>query len=66
MHQLPGPGPLVAAQRTMRPKIGYDYVHSLVDDHCRLAYSEVLTDETGTTCAAFLLRAAACPPDPPD
>lgn len=39
--------------------IGFDYVHSLVDDHSRLAYSEVLTDEKGATCAAFLLRAAA-------
>jgi transposase InsO family protein len=39
-------------------KIGYDYVHSLVDDHTRLAYSEILPDETGPTCAAFLLRAA--------
>jgi transposase InsO family protein len=38
-------------------KIGYDYVHSLVDDHSRLAYSEILPDEKGTTCAAFLGRA---------
>ena len=38
-------------------KIGYDYVHSLVDDHSRLAYSEVLPDGKGTTCAAFLGRA---------
>lgn len=37
--------------------IGYDYVHSLVDDHSRLAYSEVLPDEKGPTCAAFLNRA---------
>ena len=37
---------------------GYDYVHSLVDDHSRLAYSEILPDEKGTTCAAFLERAA--------
>ena len=36
---------------------GYDYVHSLVDDHSRLAYSEVLPDEKGTSCAAFLERA---------
>lgn len=42
-----------------RARIGYDYVHSLVDDHSRLAYSEVLPDEKGATCAAFLLRAAA-------
>ena len=38
-------------------KIGFDYVHSLVDDHSRLAYSEVLGDEKGPTCAAFLERA---------
>jgi transposase InsO family protein len=36
---------------------GFDYVHSLVDDHSRLAYSEILPDEKGTTCAAFLQRA---------
>ncbi len=40
-------------------KLGYDYVHSLVDDHSRLAYSEVLPDEKGATCAAFLARGAA-------
>lgn len=37
--------------------VGFDYVHSLVDDHSRLAYSEVLPDGKGTTCAAFLTRA---------
>jgi transposase InsO family protein len=37
--------------------IGFDYVHSLVDDHSRLAYSEILPDEKGATCAAFLSRA---------
>jgi transposase InsO family protein len=36
---------------------GYDYVHSLVDDHSRLAYSEIHPDEKGITCAAFLERA---------
>ena len=39
--------------------IGYDYVHSAVDDHSRAAYSEVLPDEKGVTCAGFLLRATA-------
>jgi len=38
-------------------KLGYDYVHSLVDDRTRLAYSEILPDEKGPTCAAFLERA---------
>jgi transposase InsO family protein len=41
-----------------RARIGYDYVHSMVDDHSRLAYSEILPDEKGPTCAAFVLRAA--------
>ncbi|MGR7026998.1 IS481 family transposase [Geodermatophilus sp. URMC 62] len=38
---------------------GFDYVHSLLDDHSRLAYAEILPDEKGATCAAFLTRAAA-------
>jgi transposase InsO family protein len=40
-------------------RVGYDYVHSAVDDCCRYAYSEVMADETGPSCAAFLRRAAA-------
>jgi transposase InsO family protein len=39
--------------------IGYDYVHSAVDDHSRLAYSEVLADEHTFTCTGFLRRAQA-------
>jgi transposase InsO family protein len=39
--------------------IGYDHVHTAIDDHTRLAYAEVLPDEKGATCAAFLTRAAA-------
>ncbi len=35
-----------AAQRNAR--IGFDYVHSVVDDHSRLAYSEILPDEKGS------------------
>jgi transposase InsO family protein len=43
--------------RANKTRLGYDFVHSLVDDHSRLAYSEVLPDEKGPTCAAFLGRA---------
>jgi transposase InsO family protein len=39
--------------------IGYDFVHSALDDHSRLAYSEIHDDERGETCAAFLARALA-------
>jgi transposase InsO family protein len=48
-----------STSRDRATRLGYDYVHSLVDDHSRLAYSEILTDEKGATCAAFLARAAA-------
>ena len=45
--------------RIDKTPIGFDYVHSMVDDHSRLAYSEVLPDEKGPTCAGFVARAAA-------
>jgi transposase InsO family protein len=38
-------------------RIGYDYVHSVVDDHSRLAYSEIHLDERADTCAEFFERA---------
>ena len=41
-----------------RTKIGYDFVHSAVDDHSRLAYSEIHPDEQGATAAGFISRAA--------
>ena len=46
------------AQAGPRQKMGYEYVHSMVDDHTRMAYSEVLDSENGPTCAGFMLRAA--------
>ena len=36
-----------------KKRLGYAYLHSAVDDHSRLAYTEVLPDETGPTAAAF-------------
>jgi transposase InsO family protein len=39
--------------------IGYDYVHTAIDDHTRLAYSEIHDDERDATSAAFLHRALA-------
>ncbi len=40
-----GETPANHQSRIDRKPIGYDYVHSLVDDHCRLAYSEILPAE---------------------
>jgi transposase InsO family protein len=39
--------------------VGWEYVHVCVDDATRLAYVEVLADQTATTAAAFLRRAVA-------
>ena len=41
------------------PVIGYGYVHTAIDDHSRLAYSEVLADEQAATAAAWWRRAVA-------
>jgi transposase InsO family protein len=47
------------ARRGSIGKRGYAYVHSAVDDHSRLAYSEVHDDETTATTVAFWRRAIA-------
>ena len=39
--------------------VGYDFVHSAIDAHTRLAFSEVHADERGPTCAGFWERAEA-------
>lgn len=47
-----------AAGRTNQARAGhgYLYLHTALDDHSRLAYTEHLADETAPTCAAFLVR----------
>ncbi len=39
------------------PSLGYGYLHTALDDHTRLAYTEILADERKDTAAAFLARA---------
>jgi len=39
--------------------IGWEYLHLAVDDHSRLAYTEIQKDEGQRTSTAFLLRALA-------
>ena len=62
LGRIPDGGGWRAHGRGVRPgsarAVGYDYVHSAIDDHSRLAYSEIHPNEQGTTCAAFMLRAA--------
>ncbi|KLO61750.1 transposase [Dermacoccus sp. PE3] len=39
------------------PKLGYAFVHTVIDDHSRVAYTEVHDDETAITAVAVLHRA---------
>ena len=47
------------AGRKNRAKAGTSFLHNAVDDHSRLAYSEILTDEKKETAVAFWQRAHA-------
>lgn len=53
----------VTAQRTgergneYRPRIGTAFVHTVIDDHSRMAYAEICTDEKASTAIAVLQRA---------
>ena len=46
-----------ARARTRGARAGYAYLHSAVDGHARLAYTESLENEQATTTVAFLNRA---------
>lgn len=48
-----------ARRKTKTAKRGYVYLHSAVDGHTRLAYTEALPDEKATTAIGFLHRARA-------
>jgi transposase InsO family protein len=41
------------------PKMGTAFVHTVLDDHSRVAYAEIHDDETSATAAAVLHRAVA-------
>ena len=48
-----------ATRANRRRGVGYAYLHTAIDDHSRVAYTEVLADEQGATAAAFWRRAEA-------
>jgi len=39
------------------PKMGHAFVHTVIDDHSRVAYAEVHDDETAITASGVLHRA---------
>jgi transposase InsO family protein len=60
LGKIDGVGHRIHGDRRRRARgVGWEYVHVAVDDHSRIAYVEVLTDQLGPTCAAFLERAVA-------
>jgi hypothetical protein len=50
--------PIPNNSTSARSKLGYAYLHTALDDHSRLAYTEILPNETKHTAAAFWHRAA--------
>ena len=42
-----------------RPRIGKAFVHTVIDDHSRVAYAEICTDEKAATAIGVLQRAVA-------
>ena len=61
------PGHRVTGDRSQRSRrwmsdatrVGYDFAHAIVDDHSRLVYVELHTDERAATVTAFTQRALA-------
>lgn len=45
--------------RVRGPLLGHAYVHTVIDDHSRLAYAEIHTDEKAATAIGVLQRAVA-------
>jgi transposase InsO family protein len=42
-----------------RRRVGWEFCHSMIDDHSRLAYTEIHRDEKAATVTAFVARALA-------
>ena len=56
---IPGPTRSAGAQRLPNPVRGYHFLHTALDAHSRLAYTEFLGDERKETAAAFWTGANA-------
>jgi transposase InsO family protein len=56
-HRVTGDRTRTAAE--VERRVGYDFVHAIVDDHSRLAYAEIHDDERAPTVVAFFERALA-------
>jgi hypothetical protein len=63
LGRIPDGGGWKVHGRQNRPnlhhRLGYAFIHTAVDDHSRLAYSEIHADERAATAAGFWSRANA-------
>jgi len=59
VHGRGSPEAKAAGRAKKGKRIGYVYLHSAIDGHTRLAYTEALPDEKGATAVDFLGRARA-------
>jgi len=56
-HRVTGDRHRTGAEKRMN--VGWEFCHSIIDDHSRIAYSELHADERADTVVAFLTRALA-------
>jgi transposase InsO family protein len=56
-HRVTGERHRTGAEKRM--KVGWEFCHSVIDDHTRIAYSELHDDEKADTVVAFTERALA-------
>jgi len=56
-NQLATPG--LPKGKDYKPRTGKAFLHTVIDDHSRVAYAEIHTDEKARTAAAVLQRAVA-------
>lgn len=56
-HRAATPG--IGRNRYRNPLLGNAFVHTVIDDHSRVAYAEIHADETAETATAVLRRAVA-------
>jgi transposase InsO family protein len=56
-HRVTGDRHRTGAEK--RSRVGWEFCHSIVDDHTRIAYTEIHADENAETVTAFVQRALA-------
>jgi transposase InsO family protein len=60
LGRIDGIGHRITGDRTYRHRgVGWDMVHLAIDDHSRVSFAKVLSDEKAVSCVQFLLEAVA-------